>query len=89
LKSANFFDVDQFPNVSFKSLKVTKTDADSLDIVGDRTTHGITQSVTLHARINKIGENTFIHSQTAGFDANTVLKRSDFDLSMYVPMIGD
>jgi polyisoprenoid-binding protein YceI len=68
---------------------VTKTGAETLDITGDLTVHGVTKPVTLHARINKIGENKMIGSQTAGFDADTTLKRSDFGVNKYVPMVGD
>ncbi|MGH8427876.1 MAG: YceI family protein [Gammaproteobacteria bacterium] len=89
LKSADFFDAIKFPDVTFKSVKVTKTSTDTLDIAGNLTAHGVTQPVTLHTRINKIGENKMINSQTAGFEADAVLKRSDFGMSNYVPMISD
>jgi polyisoprenoid-binding protein YceI len=89
MKTPDFFDAAKFPDVTFKSTKVTKTGAETLDITGDLTVHGVTKPVTLHARINKIGENKMIGSQTAGFDADTTLKRSDFGVNKYVPMVGD
>jgi polyisoprenoid-binding protein YceI len=89
MKTPDFFDAAKFPYVTFKSTKVTKTGAETLDITGDLTVHGVTKPVTLHARINKIGENKMIGSQTAGFDADTTLKRSDFGVNKYVPMVGD
>lgn len=89
LKTPDFFDAAKFPDVTFKSTKVTKTGADTLDIVGDLTAHGVTKPVTLHARVNKIGENKMIGSQTAGFDADATLKRSEFDMGKYVPMVSD
>lgn len=89
LKTPDFFDAAKFPDVTFKSTKVIKTGADTLDIAGDLTAHGVTKPVTLHARINKIGENKMIGSQTAGFDADTTLKRSEFGLAKYVPMVSD
>ncbi|MDE1960697.1 MAG: polyisoprenoid-binding protein [Xanthomonadaceae bacterium] len=89
LKTADFFDAAKFPDVTFKSTKVTKTGTDTLDIAGDLTAHGVTKPVTLHAHINKIGENKMIGTQSAGFDADTTLKRSDFGMGKYVPMVSD
>lgn len=89
LKAPDFFDAAKYPDVTFKSTKVTKTGAETLDIAGDLTVHGVTKPVTLHARVNKIGENKMIASQSAGFDADTTLKRSEFGLKMYVPAVSD
>lgn len=89
LKTPDFFDAAKYPDVIFKSTKVSKTSADTLDIAGDLTVHGVTKPVTLHARVNKIGENKMIGSQSAGFDADATLKRSDFGLKMYVPAVSD
>lgn len=89
LKKPDFFDAAKYPDITFKSTHVTKTGAETLDIAGDLTVHGITKPVTLHARVNKIGENKMIASQTAGFDADTTLKRSEFGVRMYVPAVSD
>ncbi|HST26878.1 MAG TPA: YceI family protein [Rudaea sp.] len=89
LKKADFFDAAKFPDITFKSSKVSKTGAETLDIAGDLSVHGVTKPVTLHARINKIGENKMISSQSAGFDADTTLKRSEFGMGAYVPAVSD
>ena len=89
MKTPDFFDAAKFPDVTFKSTKVTKTGAETLDIAGDLTVHGVTKPVILHAHVNKIGENKMIGSQTAGFDAEATLKRSEFDMGKYVPMVSD
>lgn len=89
MKTPDFFDAAKFPNITFKSTKVIKTGADTLDIAGDLTVHGVTKPVILHAHVNKIGENKMIGSQTAGFDADTTLKRSEFGVGKYVPMVSD
>ncbi|MBS0488209.1 MAG: polyisoprenoid-binding protein [Proteobacteria bacterium] len=89
LKTPDFFDAAKYPDITFKSTHVTKTGTETLDIAGDLTVHGVTKPVTLHARVNKIGENKMIGSQTAGFDADTTLKRSEFGLKMYVPAVSD
>lgn len=46
LKSADFFDVEKFPTITFRSKRPQST-ADGLQIVGDLTLHGVTKEVTL------------------------------------------
>jgi polyisoprenoid-binding protein YceI len=46
LRSADFFDVEKYPSLTFKSKKVTKT-GDGFTAVGDLTMHGVTKEVTL------------------------------------------
>jgi len=51
----------------------------------------VTKPVTLNAKVNKIGlfEMGPFKAQAAGFDAETVIKRSDFGVSKYVPAVSD
>jgi polyisoprenoid-binding protein YceI len=46
LRSPDFFDVEKFPNLTFKSSKVSKTD-DGLEVTGDLTMHGVTKPIVL------------------------------------------
>src|SRR5579871_6214744 len=46
LRSPNFFDVEKYPTIEFKSTKITNT-AGKLQVTGDLTIHGTTRSVTL------------------------------------------
>jgi polyisoprenoid-binding protein YceI len=92
LKSADFLDATKYPTITFKSTKVEKTGENSLKITGDLTVHGVTKPVTLDAKVNKIGIFEIpgtIKAQTAGFDATTVIKRSDFGVAKYVPAVSD
>jgi len=89
LKSADFFDAEKNPDITFKSTKVEKVGADKLKVSGDLTAHGVTKPVTLDVKINKIGENKMIQSQTAGFEADTSIKRSDWGVGAYVPAVSD
>src|SRR5579863_3735321 len=45
LKSADFFDVEKFPTLSFKSTRVRKTGDGEVDVAGDLTIHGVTRPV--------------------------------------------
>jgi polyisoprenoid-binding protein YceI len=51
LRSAEFFNVEKFPQITFKSRSVKRTGSQSGDIVGALTMHGVTKPVTLHVRL--------------------------------------
>jgi polyisoprenoid-binding protein YceI len=50
LRSDHFFDVAKYPTITFKSKSVKQTGADSGDILGDLTMHGVTKEITLHVK---------------------------------------
>jgi polyisoprenoid-binding protein YceI len=51
LRSEEFFNVEKFPQITFKSHSVKQTGPQSGDIVGDLTMHGLTKPVTLHVKL--------------------------------------
>src|SRR5438445_10029292 len=51
LRSAEFFNVAKFPDITFKSRSVTRTGPQSGDILGDLTMHGVTKPITLHVKL--------------------------------------
>jgi polyisoprenoid-binding protein YceI len=89
LVSADWFDAAKFPTITFTSTKVTSTGPDSATITGDLTLHGVTKPVTLTAKFVGAGANPMMKKYTVGFDATGVIKRSDFGVTKYVPLIGD
>lgn len=89
LKTDEFLDATKYPTITFNSTKVEKVGAEGLKITGDLTVHGVTKSVTLNGKINKIGDNPMMKVASAGFDADIVLKRSDFGVTKYVPAVSD
>jgi polyisoprenoid-binding protein YceI len=92
LKGPNFLDQAKYPTITFKSTRVEKTGENRLNITGDLTVHGVTKPVTLDAKVNRIGIFEIpgvIRAQAAGFDAATVIKRSDFGVTKYVPYVSD
>ncbi|USG61096.1 YceI family protein [Sneathiella marina] len=56
LKSKNFLDVESFPQITFKSTKVTKTGENTADVTGDLTIHGVTKPVTLKTTMTHRGD---------------------------------
>jgi Uncharacterized conserved protein len=51
LRSAEFFNVEKFPQMTFKSRSVKQTGPQSGDILGDLTMHDVTKSITLHVKL--------------------------------------
>jgi polyisoprenoid-binding protein YceI len=84
LKSAEFFDAAQYPQISFKSTSFKKTDDDEFELVGDLTIKGITKSVKLAAEYGG-STNDFYGNTKAGFEVSGKINRKDFGL-VYDPV---
>ena len=89
LRSADFFDADKFPTITFKSTRVEAAGGNKLRVFGDLTVRGVTKPVVLDTTLNKIGEQPMEKRAAAGFDATTTIKRSDFGVGMYAPNVSD
>lgn len=89
LRSADFFDAEKFPNVTFKSTSVKAAGKDKLKVTGDLTIKGITKPVVLDVTINKIGVQPMAKREAAGFSATATVKRTDFGLGLYAPNVSD
>ena len=89
LKSTQWFDALQFPKATFVSKKIEKLTASTGKIYGNLTLHGISQPVILDVTFNGAGKNPIMNVDELGFSAQTTIKRSDFGISNYIPMVGD
>ncbi len=90
LQGPNFFNVAQFPTMTFSSTHVTKTGAKTADIQGDFTLLGVTKSLVLKATLNRMAQDTVgTNVYKVGFTATTTIKRSEFGMKAYVPYVGD
>ena len=89
LKGDQWLDAGKFPDATFKSTKVTKTGAATASVTGDLTLHGVTKPVTLDVTYVNAGPNPLSKTYTAGFEAKGKIKRSDFGVKTYLPVIGD
>jgi polyisoprenoid-binding protein YceI len=89
LKDPSWFDAAKYPTITFRSTSVASTGADSAKVTGDLTFHGVTKPVTLDVKFHGAGANPMSKAYTVGFDATGSLKRSDFGVTKYVPLIGD
>lgn len=89
LKGADWFDAAKFPTIRFTTTNVTLTGATTARITGNLTFHGVTKPVVLDATFTASGTNPMSKAFTIGFEVRGVLKRSDFGVTKYVPLIGD
>lgn len=81
LKSPDFFNVAQYPTITFKSTKVAKAGAGKLKVTGDLTMHGVTKSVVLDVEgPSKEAKDPWGNTRT-GVAASTKLNRKDFGLT--------
>ncbi len=89
LKSADWLDAEKYPQMHFKSVKITPTGAGRARIDGELTLHGVTRPLTLQARFVGAGVDPIAKVYTIGFEATGSLQRSAFGVKTYVPLIGD
>ncbi|WP_259069447.1 YceI family protein [Mucilaginibacter sp. X4EP1] len=80
LKSPEFFDAGQFPQITFKSTSFKKTDDDEFKLVGDLTVKGVTKNVTLDAEFGGSTDD-FYGNTKAGFEVTGKINRKDFGLT--------
>lgn len=89
LKGADWFDAAKYPTATFTSTKVVAMGKDGAKITGNLTLHGVTRPETLTAHFVGAGINPLDKKYTVGFEATGTIKRSEFGVKTYVPLVGD
>ena len=89
LKGPQWFDAGKYPTATFSSTKVTPVGKDRAEVAGTLTLHGVTQPETLTVRFIGAGANPLDKKYTVGFEATGTIKRSEFGVKTYVPLVGD
>ena len=80
LRSADFFDVARFPNLSFRSTAIQVDGTDSGKMHGEVTIHGVTKPVTFE--VSYLGEvKDPWGNRRRGYTADTILNRKDFGMT--------
>ena len=87
--SPDFFGAEENGTVTFKSTAIEVTGEDTAKITGDLTMNGVTKPVVLDAQLTQMGMHPMENKEWAGFTASTVVKRTDFDMGMFAPYVGD
>jgi polyisoprenoid-binding protein YceI len=80
LRSADFFDADKFPTMTFKSTRVEPQPNDTLRIVGQLTIRGVSKQVVLTATPEGLARDPW-GGERAGFSATAKINRRDFGLT--------
>jgi polyisoprenoid-binding protein YceI len=81
LKSADFFDVEKFPTLSFTSTHVSRNADGDLTVAGDLTIHGVTRSVTFAVEGPTLPAKDSWGNTRVGLSAITKINRKDFGLT--------
>jgi polyisoprenoid-binding protein YceI len=79
LRGADFFDVEKFPTITFKSTAVAAKSKNSFDVTGDLTMHGVTKRVTLP--VTFLGFMKHPRGEKGGFEIETTLDRKDYGIT--------
>jgi len=80
LKSAEFFDAEKYPKISFKSTSFTKSGDDEYKLAGDLTVKDVTKPVTLDVEFGGAADD-FYGNTKAGFEITGKINRKDFGLT--------
>ena len=78
LRSADFFDVEKYPTITFVSTKVAPKGKDLYEVTGDLTLHGVTKTITIpvrHTGFLNLGK-----QEKAGFELTIPINRKDFGI---------
>lgn len=96
LKTPDYLDVSQHPQITFKSTEIIMTTAKTANIAGDLTFNGVTHPVMLTVVWNFAGEHplsrinpTYAGVYATGFSARTQILRSDYGVSRSAPLVSD
>jgi polyisoprenoid-binding protein YceI len=76
LRSADFFDVEQYPELTFESTKIEPVDDETFRITGDLTLHGVTNELILIAEINGVDIDPY-GNEKVGLEVTGQLSRGD------------
>ena len=89
LKTVDFFNVAEFPRMSFKSTGVKFTGDNPSEIAGQLTLLGVTKPLTLKVERWVCKDNPMNKKAMCGGNASATLKRTDFGMKYGVPALGD
>ncbi|OCA87537.1 hypothetical protein A8F94_06635 [Bacillus sp. FJAT-27225] len=80
LRSADFFDVENNPKITFTSTSITKTDEGEYDVTGDLTIRGVTRPETFSVVYEGAGKDPW-GNQKVGFSGSGAINRGDYGLT--------
>ena len=87
-KGPDFFNVRQFPTITFQSEQMKPIDSANFEVTGNLTLHGVTKKVTTKVQRLGAGKTPF-GDVRVGTEAVLQIKRSDFDMKNMLEAVGD
>lgn len=85
LRSADFFDVEKFPTMQFKSVSLTPVSKDRYLLRGNFTLNGVTKPVAMNLWYRGTITDAKTGKKTAGFQLTGIIKRSDYNFGSKFP----
>ena len=85
LRSADFFEVDKYPTITFKSKTVRRKSSESFEVVGDLSIHGVTKEISLPVTHLGHAKDPW-GNERVGFEAEIILNRKDYGLVWNAPL---
>ncbi len=79
LRSADFFDVEHYPEITYESTRVEPLDSESSVVYGNLTMHGVTKEIRLDVNVEGVDTDPW-GNERVGLEASGTLSRSDFDM---------
>lgn len=89
LRNADFFNVEEFPTITFVSTDVDQQGPNRAMVTGDLTMLGVTKPVTFEAILNQKSVHPMSGKETAGFTATASIERSDWGMTYALPAVSD
>ncbi len=89
LMSADFFDAENYPDISFTSTSMTMKTPSTGTITGELTIKDITKPLTLDVTLNKVGQHFRSKADMIGISASGELSRTEWGLGKYAPTVSD
>lgn len=80
LRTADFFDVEQYPTMTFRSTNIVKTGTGEYDVTGELSLHGVTHEEKFSVSFEGTGKDPW-GNEKAGYSAKGTVKRSDYGLT--------
>lgn len=91
LQSGDFFNLEEFPDVTFTSTSIEVTGEGTANIIGDLTLNGVTKEVVLDATLNAQTDEyplpPYEGRSAIGVSATATLDRTEYNLGMFAPFI--
>ncbi|MEC3964198.1 YceI family protein [Flagellimonas halotolerans] len=89
LRSADFFDAERYPSITFKSTNFEKTGDNTFKLTGDLSMHGVTKPVSLEGKVNGIITDQRSQKLKAGLKLTGTVNRLEFGVGDDTPTLGD